>query len=78
VGTGSAHNFETVANYMLEHIKGKKKYFEMPRDLGKQYQTWTKADTDALTLSGVDVSEFRTLKQGIEEYLGYLKAHRYY
>ena len=78
VGTGSAHNFETVANYMLEHIKGKKKYFEMPRNLGKQYQTWTKADTDALTLAGVDVSEFRTLKQGIEEYLGYLKAHRYY
>lgn len=78
VGTGSAHNFETVANYMLEHIKGKKKYFRMPGNLGKQYQTWTKADTTALALAGVNIDGFRTLKQGIAEYIDYLKAHRYY
>lgn len=78
VGTGAAHNFETVANHMLEHVKGKKKYIEMPQDLQKQYQTWTQADTDALSLAGIDISEFKTLKQGIEEYVGYLKTHRYY
>lgn len=78
VGTGSATNFETVANYMLEYGKGKKKYLPMPDDLRKQYQTWTRADTDALTLAGVDVASFRTVKEGIEEYTGYLKTHRYY
>ena len=78
VGTGYATNFETVANYMLEHVKGKKKYVPMPEDLRKQYQTWTKADTGALTLAGVNVDSFRTVKQGIEEYTDYLKTRRYY
>jgi ADP-L-glycero-D-manno-heptose 6-epimerase len=78
VGTGSAHNFETVADQMLKNLKGKKKYIDMPEDLQKQYQTWTQADTSALTFAGIDISKFRTLKQGVEEYLEYLKAHRYY
>lgn len=78
VGTGAAHNFETVANYMLEQVKGKKKYIAMPEDLQKQYQTWTKADTSELVQAGVDVTKFRTLKQGLAEYIDYLKAHRYY
>jgi len=78
VGTGSATNFETVANYMLEHVKGKKKYIPMPEDLCKQYQTWTCANTDALIAAGVDVDSFRTVEQGIAEYVEYLKTHRYY
>ena len=78
VGTGSAHNFETVANNLLQNVKGKKKYIDMPADLQKQYQTWTRADTGALTLAGVDVNSFRNVQQGIEEYVGYLKTHSYY
>jgi ADP-L-glycero-D-manno-heptose 6-epimerase len=78
VGTGDAHNFETVANHMLANLKGKKKYVPMPEDLLKQYQTWTKADTANLTLAGVDISKFRTLKDGVAEYVDYLKTHRYY
>lgn len=78
VGTGSATNFDTVANYILDHVKGKKKYFDMPADLTKQYQTWTRADTGALTLAGVDVNSFRNVQQGIAEYIEYLKTHSYY
>ena len=78
VGTGSATNFETVANYILDNVKGKKKYIDMPTDLQKQYQTWTRADTEALTLAGIDVNSFRSVKKGIEEYLEYLKTHSYY
>ena len=78
VGTGSATNFETVANYMLEHVKGKKKYIPMPVDLYKQYQTWTCANTDSLSAEGIDISSFRTVEQGIAEYVDYLKTYRYY
>lgn len=78
VGTGAAHNFETVANNLLQQIQGKKKYIDMPADLQKQYQTWTKANTDSLTAAGVQVETFRTLQQGIAEYVEYLKTHSYY
>ena len=50
----------------------------MPKDLHGQYQTWTRADTRALSLAGVDVNQFKTVKQGIAEYINYLKVHRYY
>lgn len=78
VGTGSATNFETVASYVLDNVKGKKKYIPMPKDLFKQYQMWTRADTGALTLAGVDVNQFKSVKKGIAEYVDYLKTHRYY
>ncbi len=78
VGTGSATNFETVANYLLENVKGKKKYIDMPEDLQNQYQNWTCADTKALTLAGVDVNSFRSVQHGIVEYVEYLKTHSYY
>lgn len=78
VGTGAAHNFETVANNLLQQIQGKKKYIDMPLDLQKQYQTWTKANTDSLTAAGVQVETFRTLQQGVAEYVEYLKTHSYY
>ena len=78
VGTGCATNFETVASYLLDNVKGKKKYIPMPEDLYKQYQMWTRADTGALTLAGVDITQFKTVKQGIAEYVDYLKTHRYY
>lgn len=78
VGTGTATNFETVASYVLDNIKGKKKYIPMPKDLFKQYQMWTRADTGALTLAGVDVNQFKSVKKGIAEYVDYLKTHRYY
>lgn len=78
VGTGSATNFETVASYVLDNIKGKMKHIPMPEDLYKQYQMWTCADTKELTLAGIDISKFKTPKQGIAEYIDYLKTHRYY
>jgi ADP-L-glycero-D-manno-heptose 6-epimerase len=78
VGTGDAHNFETVANHMLANLKGKKKYVPMPEDLQKQYQTWTQADTTALLAAGIDTNSFKSVKLGIETYLEYLKTHRYY
>ena len=78
VGTGSATNFESVANYMLGTVKGKKKYIPMPEDLYKQYQMWTQADITALAAAGVKVGEFRSVRYGIAEYVEYLKTHSYY
>lgn len=73
VGTGSARNFEELADALLLEASGSKEYFEMPKDLTSQYQTYTKANTRALADVGFDVSSIRSINSGIREYARYLK-----
>lgn len=76
VGTGTSVSFETVADTLLSYIDGRKNYISMPDDLKKQYQTHTQADITELDLI-VDTSNFKNIKQGIEEYIKYL-SHKIY
>lgn len=76
VGTGTSVSFETVADTLLSYIDGRKTYISMPDDLKKQYQTHTQADITELDFI-VDTSNFKNIKQGIEEYIKYL-SHKIY
>lgn len=79
LGTGRSENFERVAKELVKHIDQEVyfNYIDMPADLAKQYQTDTKADTKALTDAGFDVTLCRTVSEGIEDYVPFLKEGRY-
>ena len=79
LGTGESIDFDKIANIVL-HCKGQgdKQYIPMPEDLKAQYQTDTKANTDALRSAGVDVDAFLEPWQGIDLYWEYLKTGRFY
>jgi ADP-L-glycero-D-manno-heptose 6-epimerase len=79
LGTGVSVDFETVADTVAATMcKGNKNFIIMPEDLKAQYQKDTKADTTALRNFGVDVSEFLTIKNGIENYVEYLNSNTFY
>jgi len=79
LGTGNTVDFETVADLIMSNVKeGTKCFIDMPDDLKKQYQVNTLANTELLAQSGVDVSNFIQLKDGINKYKTYLRDGRYY
>jgi ADP-L-glycero-D-manno-heptose 6-epimerase len=78
LGTGHSVDFDTVADAVASNATGIKTYVEMPDDLKKQYQTDTRANTDALTAAGVDVSSFLTVDEGISRYFQYLEKGLFY
>ena len=79
LGTGRSENFERVARELVKHYDEEVyfNYIDMPTDLSKQYQTDTKADTKALTNAGFDTTICRTVSEGIEDYVPFLKEGRY-
>lgn len=73
VGTGIPVSFDTVADTILDFAgDAEKEYFPMPDDLKKQYQRFTRANTDALVAAGFDPKTMKSLDAGIEEYLTFL------
>jgi len=79
LGTGRSESFERVARELEKHVAQDVyfNYIDMPSDLAKQYQTDTKANTDALTKTGFDVTLCRSLAEGIEDYVQFLKNGTY-
>ncbi len=79
LGTGRSESFERVAKELVKHVDQEVyfNYIDMPKDLAKQYQTDTKANTKALTDAGFDVTLCRSVSEGIEDYVSYLKEGRY-
>lgn len=79
LGTGRSESFERVARELVKHYDNEVyfNYIPMPSDLAKQYQTDTKANTEALTKAGFDTTICRSVKEGIEDYVPYLKDGRY-
>ena len=75
VGTGKSESFEHVADCLIEALGQDvyKEYIPMPTDLVKQYQKNTKADLTALKHAGFEVDTFRSVLEGVEDYVGYLK-----
>ncbi len=79
LGTGYSVDFESIANILLEEVgHGEKEFIPMPEDLKSQYQVDTKANTEFLAQSGIDVDSFLEPWEGIREYLKYLKNNDLY
>lgn len=79
LGTGESVDFDKIANIVLNcKGQGTKQHIPMPEDLKAQYQTDTRANTDALRSAGVDVDTFLEPWQGIDLYWEYLKSNRFY
>lgn len=79
LGTGKSSNFERVAKELVKHVDQEVylDYIPMPADLRAQYQTDTKADITALEATGFDVSLCRSIPEGVEDYVQFLKEHSY-
>lgn len=79
LGTGKSVNFERVAKELTKHVDQEVylDYIPMPADLKAQYQTDTKADVTALETIGFDVDLCRSVAEGVEDYVQYLKGHSY-
>jgi len=70
LGTGSARSFNELAQIIFKEVKKKLKvkYFDMPKQLEKQYQNYTKADMKKLISTGIDYNLI-SLEKGIEKYI---------
>lgn len=74
VGTGRSQSFNDVARAVIAHHgHGEIEYIPFPDDLRGRYQSFTQADLACLREAGCDV-EFRSVEQGVSDYLRYLKA----
>ena len=74
VGTGKSRCFNDLARAVLQYYsRGDLKYIPFPDKLKLRYQSFTEADIDALRGVGCTL-EFRSLEQGVKEYLEYLDS----
>lgn len=74
VGTGKSETFNAVANEVIAwHQKGKIEYVPFPEHLRNAYQSFTEADINKLRSAGYK-ADFKTLKQGVKEYLDILNS----
>jgi ADP-L-glycero-D-manno-heptose 6-epimerase len=72
VGSGKARSFNELAKAINPNIKTN--YIDMPEDLKKQYQYFTQANLDKLSLQGYDVNSFKSLEYGIEKTREYYES----
>jgi ADP-L-glycero-D-manno-heptose 6-epimerase len=74
LGTGKSQTFNDVAQAVIGfHGRGKIEYIPFPANLQGRYQSFTQADMSALCAAGYD-RPFRTVEQGVTEYLAHLHA----
>ncbi|MDN7132020.1 ADP-glyceromanno-heptose 6-epimerase [Halomonas sp. MC140] len=74
LGTGRAEPFKAIGEAVIDFYgKGEIDYIAFPDELKGRYQSYTRADIDALRGSGCDV-EFKTVAQGVKAYLGWLNG----
>lgn len=76
LGTGRAQTFNDVARAVIDwHGKGELQYIPFPDHLKGRYQSYTRADIDALRAVGYD-APFKTVAAGVKAYLDRLNAPR--
>lgn len=78
LGSGTARSWNDLARGMFSAL-GKKpsiEYIEMPETLRPKYQYFTEARMEKLRAAGY-TRNFRTLEDGIKDYVGYLREARY-
>ncbi|MBF0479069.1 MAG: ADP-glyceromanno-heptose 6-epimerase [Candidatus Omnitrophica bacterium] len=79
VGTGQARSWNDLAQALFKAV-GKKphiEYIPMPEILKDKYQYFTQADMTKLKKSGY-TKPFTSLEAAVEDYVSYLKNHRYW
>ncbi|MFP4531913.1 MAG: ADP-glyceromanno-heptose 6-epimerase [Desulfobacterales bacterium] len=73
-GTGSSQTFNEMAQAVISyHGFGEIEYIPFPENLTGKYQSYTQADLSKLREAGCCL-EFRTVKQGVSEYLKWLDS----
>jgi ADP-L-glycero-D-manno-heptose 6-epimerase len=73
-GTGHAQPFKAVAQTVIDTLgKGKIEYIDFPDHLKGSYQSFTEADMSKLRAAGYN-GNFRTVEQGVRDYVEWLKA----
>jgi len=74
LGSGTQNNFEYVLQCLLEKIGfGEKEYIKFPEDIVNQYQKNTSSDMTTLEKIGYNLSSMTTIKEGVSNYVDYLK-----
>jgi ADP-L-glycero-D-manno-heptose 6-epimerase len=77
VGTGTSRSFNELAHAVLNYYgRGTLEYIPFPDALKGRYQSLTEAKLDALRAVGYE-SAFKSLEQGVREYLTWLDAPEY-
>ena len=88
VGTGRAQSFNDVATSVLNTLESvdkttaqwvtenKIQYIEFPQALVGKYQSYTKADSNNLSVVGKYTKDFSTVEQGVNHYVDQLTAAR--
>jgi len=72
LGTGNSQTFNDVAHAVIDfHGHGDIEYIPFPDHLKGRYQSYTQADVSALRATGYEKA-FRTVEQGVGEYLAWL------
>jgi ADP-L-glycero-D-manno-heptose 6-epimerase len=75
VGTGRAQTFNDIARTVLAcEGRGEIEYIPFPEELRGRYQSFTQADISQLRAVGYKEA-FKTVEQGVREYLAWLKTH---
>lgn len=74
LGSGRSQSFNDVANAVIAwHGRGKITYIPFPDHLRDSYQSFTEADMHRLRAAGYE-APFRTVEEGVNEYLDFLAA----
>ncbi|WP_404299376.1 ADP-glyceromanno-heptose 6-epimerase [Halomonas sp.] len=74
LGSGRAEPFRAIGEAVIEYYdRGSIEFVDFPEELKGRYQSYTRADIGSLRQAGYD-REFRTVAQGVREYLEWLNA----
>ncbi len=74
LGTGRAEPFKAIGETVVDYYgRGRIEYIDFPEELKGRYQSYTRADISRLREAGY-VREFRTVGQGVREYLEWLNG----
>ncbi|EWH02801.1 ADP-glyceromanno-heptose 6-epimerase [Halomonas sp. BC04] len=72
LGSGRAEPFKAIGEAVIDfHRQGRIEYIDFPEELKGRYQSYTRADISRLRQAGYD-REFRTVAEGVGEYLRWL------
>ena len=75
LGTGRSQPFNDIAKAVIKYYgKGEIEYIPFPEHLVGRYQSFTEADISALRSAGYD-APFKTVEEGVTEYMQWLKQH---
>ncbi|MFO8047046.1 MAG: ADP-glyceromanno-heptose 6-epimerase [Halomonas sp.] len=74
LGSGRAEPFRAIGEAVIDYYdRGNIEFVDFPEELKGRYQSYTRADIGSLRQAGYD-RDFRTVAQGVREYLEWLNA----